>query len=328
MGRPLRHPREFPLTSSLLPGRTRLRLAAVTVGIVALAGLWRTATVARARILADADRSAARMAAGYLTVIASAGRADRSPPEMRLLSAAGNLAGARFWTGGIQVWLKGTPLLPGDTAGTGAEVAPFTVGDSAAPASVAVWRSAGDARGAPLVAVGGGAAVAALMVLAFGGALMAPGRPRAFVAGLGLLIVGVGVLGQGRGVYTTWRDAEEAGLLRARRILEITAVGRRLTDAEVDALGGGLVVTPIQGADLVRDSTVMRDTLGSSISAVAARGQAWRVAAPVGVERYTFYWRALLGWGVLALAAGFVAAALPPGARYLSASRPRPPTIP
>ena len=298
------------------------------MGVIALAGLWRTATIARARILADADRSAARMAAGYLTVIASATRADRSPPEMRLLSAAGNLAGARFWTGGLQVWLHGTPLLPGDTAGTGAAVAPFTVGDSAAPASVAVWRSVGDVRGAPLVAVGGGTAVAALLVLAFAGAMMGPGRRRAFIAAFGLLIIGVGVLGQGSGVYTTWRNAEESGLLRARRILEITAVGRRLTDAEVDALAGDLVVTPIEGADPVRDSTVVRDTLGAHIAAVAARGQAWRVATPAGVERYTFYWRALLGWGVLALLAGFVAAALPPGARYLSASRPLPPTTP
>ena len=93
-------------------------------------------------------------------------------------------------------------------------------------------------------------------------------------------------------------------------------------------MAGGLTVSGLRAEEVVRDTAVVADTAGAHIAAVAARGQAWRLGTPDGVERYASYWRRLLGWGVLVMAAGFVAAALPPGARYLSASRPVPPTPP
>lgn len=326
MDRAHRHEGGRPLT---LPGpvvRLRPRLIAATVGVIALAALGRTAGVARARILADADARTVRIAAGYLAVIASATRADRSPPEMRLLSAAGSLSNSRFWEAGTQVWLRGTPLLNADTTGRRAVVATFAVGDSLDAGSVAVWGSVPAERGVPLVAVGAGFAFAALFLIACAGAFMRLGRTRAAVVAAGLCVVGLGVLGQARGVYATWRRAQDSGLLRARRTLEITAVGRRLREDEVESMSGGLRVAPLRGVDAIRDTAVVQDTAGAHIAAVAARGQAWLLTAPMGVERYTTYWRLLLGWGTLALLAGFVAAALPPGARYLSASRPAPPT--
>lgn len=323
MDRPHRDPGGRALT---LP--RRFRLIAAAVGIVALGALWRTASVARTRILADADARAARIAAGYLGVLTSADRPDRASPEMRLLSAAGDLAASRFWRSGLQVWLAGTPILVGDTAGHRAALAGFDVGESAGAGQVAVWSSVPPESGVPLLAVSGGFALAALLLVAVAGEFMRTGRSRAAVVALGLLIVSVGEFGEARGVYTTWRDAQDAGLLKARRILEITALGRRLTDAEVAGMGGELVVTPIPSVDAVRDTVVVRDTVAAHLSAVAARGQAWKVAAPDGVARYALYWRLLLGWGMLALLAGFVAAALPPGARYLSASRPDSPISP
>lgn len=326
MDRPLGNEGGRALTLAGLTARSRVRILAAATGLVALAVVGRTAGVARARMVGDANDRAARIAAGYLAVIASAGRADRSPPEMRLLSAAGNLATARFWEAGTQVWLRGIPLLNADTAGRRPALVTFDVGDSAGAGEVAVWNAISVDRGLPMVAVGSGFAFAALLLVAVAGEFMGLGRTRGAVVAVGLLIVALGLYGQARGVYTTWRQARDAGLLRARRTLEVTAVGRRLQDAEVAAMSGGLIVSPIRAEEAVRDTAVAVDTAGAHIAAVAARGQAWRLGAPEGVERYADQWRRLLAWGMLAMLAGFVAAALPPGARYLSASRPVPPT--
>lgn len=326
MDRPHRDPGGYALTVASPLVRHRLRLFAAAIGVLALAALWRGASLARRQILAEADARAARLAAGYLGVLSAVDRRDRSSPEMRLLSAAGGLAGARFWGGGLQVWLSGTPLLVADTAGQRVASATFAVGDSVHAGRVAVWATVPALTGAPLIAVGGGFAVAALLLVASAGEFMRIGRPRAVVAALGLLIVGAGALGQARGVYATARVAQDAGLLKARRLLEITASGRRVNDAEVTALGGGLRVTPLRGGSAIRDTAVARDTAGAHLVAVAGRGQAWEVSDPDEVEGRTADWRLLLGCAVVALLAGFVAAALPPGARYLSASPSDPPT--
>lgn len=296
----------------------QVRITAAVIGVVALMALGRSARAAQLRMLAEADGRAARIAAGYFQVIASPGRPDRSPPEMRLLSAAGNLATSISWRTGIQVWLAGTPLLSFDTTGRRAAVAAFDIG--AAPGSVAIWDAVPTDGSMPFVAVGGGFAIAALLVIAFAGEYLRDGRSRAVVVALGLLIVAACVIGEGLSVHGTWRAAQDNALLRVRRILEITAVGRRLSETEVAAMGGGLMITPLRPEEANRDSSVTRDTIGASLSAVAARGQAWRVAAPGGVEQYRDVWRQLTGWGMLALVAGFLAAALPSGARYLSAS--------
>lgn len=326
MDRPLGHESGRALTFAGPSARSRARIFAAGVGVIALAVVGRTAAVARARMVADADDRAARIAAGYLAVIASADRVDRSPPEMRLLSAAGNLATARFWDGGTQVWLRGIPLLNADTTGRAVAIVAFDVGDSAGAGKVAVWNAISVDRGLPMVAVGSGFAFAALLLVAVAGEFMRIGRTRAAVMAVGLLIVALGLYGQARGVYTTWRQAQDTGLLRARRTLEVTAVGRRLQESEVAAMAGGLVVSPLHADSTRRDTAVVVDTAGAHIAAVAARGQAWRLEAPEGVERYAGQWRRLLGWGVLAMLAGLIAAALPPGGRYLSASRPVPPT--
>lgn len=322
MDRPRGHCRQRPLTGDPRSSHARLRLFAALVGALALGALWTVSAGARRQLLADADAQAAAATAGYLRIVAATGRLDRTLPAVRLLSAAGSLASASFWTGGVQVWVAGTPLLAGDTTGTGAAVARFPVGAGADSASVAIWGSVAVAGAAPLVAVGGGFAAAALLVITFAGAVMGSRRTRAMVVALGLLVVILGVLGQAQGVVTTWRTADEAGLLRARRLLEITAAGRRLTDREATAIGAGLVVAPARVDLAIRDTGLVHDTLGVHAVAVAGGGQAWRLTPAQGVERYTAVWRALLSLGILAIAGAFTAAALPAGGRYLSAPRP------
>lgn len=307
------------LTTSVPVSYVRLRLAAALVGVSALIALWGVSATARRRILTDGDAQAAAATAGYLGIVASTTRLDRTPSAVRLLSAAGSLAGSSFWQGGVQVWIDGTPLLSGDTAGTGAAVARFPVGDSVGGASVAVWNSAPVGGTAPLVAVGGGFAVAALLVIAFAGEMMGSRRARALVVAAGLLVVIVGVLGQARGVFATWHAVHDSGLQRARRLLEITAAGRRLTDLDAATIGAGLLVRPTQVDLAIRDTGLVRDTLGVHALAVAGGGQAWELTPTAGVERYTSIWRALLGLGLLAILSAFAAAALPTGGRYLSA---------
>lgn len=321
MDRARGHGGHRPLTSGSRGSHVRLRVCAAALGVVALGVLWAVSAGARRRILADGDAQAAATTAGYLGIVASASRHDRTPPAVRLLSAAGSLAGSSFWQGDLQVWLAGTPLLAGDTAGTGAAIARFSVGNSPDSASVAIWNAVQVAGAAPLVAVGGGFAVAALLVIAIAGEVMTSRKTRALVVALGLLVVIGGVFGQARAVFSTWQAVHESGLLRARRLLEITAAGRKLTTADADAIGVGLQVLPSRVDLAIRDTAMMHDTLGVHLVAVAGGGQAWILSPVDGVQRYAGTWRALLIFGLLAVAGAFTAAALPPGGRYLSAPR-------
>lgn len=315
------HRGQRSLTPAPASSHLRLRLFAAAVGVLALAILWGESAGARRQMLVDADAQAAGATAAYLGLVASNSQLGRTPPPARVLSAAGSLAAANFWEGKLQVWLEGAPLLPGDTTGTGAAVARFAMGGTDS-ATVAIWESVTVAGAAPLVAVGGGFAVAALLVIAFAGEVMGSRRTRALVVALGLVVVALGVLGQAQGVFSTWHTVREAGLLRARRLLEITAAGRRLTDTDATAIGAGLVVVPARVDLAVRDTGMVYDTLGVHLVAVAGGGQAWRLTPAEGEERYRGTWRILLILGIIAIAGAFTAAALPAGGRYLSASRP------
>ena len=119
----------------------RVRGGLTVVALLALAALWRTAAVARAARLELSDRRAAALVAAYLPAVAPLDRPGRLGADARLLSAAGTLAGASFWTGGVQVWLDGTPLLPGDSTGTDAAVATLVDPDGTLRGSVAAWET-------------------------------------------------------------------------------------------------------------------------------------------------------------------------------------------
>ena len=325
MARPLGGTGHHPLTLSITATRRRfLRGACVAVGVLATILLWRSAVSARDALLAEGDRRVARLAAGYLQVVSSNDRPARTSAEARLLAAAASLGEASFWEGGLQVWLDGTPLLRGDTAGQRAAVATFLFLGDSGRASVGVWRAVPPAALPSFMLVSAGLAVAALVTVAASGEYLRGRRPRALVAAAGLLVLLLGALDQARTVWAVDRATTEATLFRARRILEVAAVGRRLAPAEVEALAGGLVVTPVEGDRVVRAATVSRDTIATSVAAVASLRQAWVVAWPTEERIPRPVWRVLWGLAALVTIMGFIAGALPPAAGYLTSSRSTP----
>jgi hypothetical protein len=294
----------------------------VIVGMAAIAALWRTASDARALLRADSDRRAATMASGYLGIVASeAVRTRRSSPE-RLLSAAAALDAAGFWVGQVQVWYLGTPLLPVDTTGTGAAVAPVVLGPEGPPAAaVAAWGSIPEGVEEGFPWVGAGLAALALIAATAAGEFVRRPRPRAFAATVTLLVVALGAFGEAASLRALLRAGTEGDLFRARRMLEVAAVRRRLTEAEVGLLSGGLPTRALQAGEVFRDSLVARDTTGVTIAAVTGRGQAWEVGVEGTVERLRPVWAILLTWGMVAMIFGFVGAALPPAAGYFTDDR-------
>lgn len=299
-------------------------MASALVGVLAIAALWREASVARARLLVEADRRAAAIAAGYLSTVIAPTRASYAAPDARLLSAAGALADANYWPGGIQVWLRGVPLLPGDTAGTHAMVATLPTTDTLLASQVAVWATVAPGIGIPGLVIGTGLAILALITAILAGEFVRERRRRALIATIGLVVVAVGAIEQYRAVRTVQRATIDAGLLGVRRSLEVATMGRRLNDGEVAAIGADARVTPLEGEPELRDPGVVRDTLGAHAIAVASVGQQWRIDLQEGEATVTMVWRALFFWGMVALVAGFVGAALPPSAGYLSSSRTAP----
>jgi hypothetical protein len=323
--RPLGHRGDASLTSPLdLRRRRVVRAACVVVGMAAIAALWRTASDARAALRAESDRRAATMASGYLGIVASeAVRTRRSSPE-RLLSAAAALDAAGFWVGEVQVWYEGTPLLPVDTSGSGAAVAPVVLGPSGAPAVVAAWGSIPEGVEEGFPWVGAGLAVLALIAAAAAGEYVRRPRPRALAATVTLLVVALGAYGEAARLRTLLRAGTEGDLFRARRMLEVAAVRRRLTEAEVGTLSGGLPTRALRRGEAFRDSLVTRDTSGVTIAAVTGRGQAWEVGVEGTVERLRPVWAILLTWGMIAMIFGYVGAALPPAAGYFTGDRTPP----
>ena len=312
----------------LLNGRSlrRLRGGLAVVALLALTALWREAAVARSARLALSDRRAAALVAAYLPTVAPLDRPGRLGADARLLSAAGTLAGASFWTGGMQVWLDGTPLLPGDTTGTDAAVAALVDPDGTIRGSVAAWETVPGRVERAMVTVSGTVAAAAIFAAIMVGALTRRRRSHAILIAIALAVVASGVVGQLRAVDRSEIAATDADLLRARRVLEVTAVGRRLPEALVAHLGPGFEVTAVPLDPETRDSFVARDSTGAWVVAIASRGQAWRLkdlrmSAGGGAVRLR-----MLLFGLLALAATLAAAALPPSAGYLTDSRTDPRT--
>jgi hypothetical protein len=82
----------------------------------------------------------------------------------------------------------------------------------------------------------------------------------------------------------------------------------------------------VKGTDLYRERVVTWDTLGASVAVVAARNQAWRLAAPSERAQLPPVWLRIILLGWLTLLGAVVAGALPPGEGYLTAS-PRTPPI-
>ena len=312
----IRPPREWP--------RQTLRGGLILVAALALAAVWREAALTRAAILTTADQRTALQVAAYLREVAPPGRAIGTGADARLLSATGTLVGASFWEGHAQVWLDETPLLPGDTTGAAAAVAPLQDLDGAVRGAVAVWGSVPKAAEAAMVGVSGAVALAATLAAWLVGSAARRRRPRRILLGLSLAVVAGGIGGQAAAVIRSERAATDAGLFRTRRILEVSALGARLSRAAAAGLAPGLALSAVEAAGSARDSAVVRDSSGTWLVAVASSDQAWRVTdrsleatANDGLLR-------IAGFGLLALVLVVVAAALPPGAGYLMESRPDP----
>ena len=321
MDRALRH-HGGPLLNG--PARTRLRWGLAVVALLALAALWRAAAVARSSRLALSDHRAAALVAAYLPTVAPLDRPGRLGADARLLSAAGTLAGASFWTGGMQVWIDGTPLLPGDTTGSAAAVVALIDPDGTVRGSVAAWETVPGRIERAMVTVSGTVAAVAIIAAILFGALTRRRQAHAVLIAVTLAVVVGGIVGQIRAVGRSEIAATDADLLRARRVLEVTAVGRRLPEALVAHLGPGFKVTAIPLDPDARDTLVTWDSTGAWVVAIASRGQAWRLNDPEsGVSGGAVRLRMLL-FGVLALAATLAAAALPPSAGYFTESRTDP----
>lgn len=275
-------------------------------------------------VLAEADRRAAEQLAAYLTAVAPLGRLGRTGADARLLSAAGALVDASFWRGAAQIWLGETPLLPGDTAGTGAGVAPLLDPDGAPRGAVAVWGSVPGAAEAAMVRVSGALAFAAMLAAWLVGSAARRKRSRRLLIAVTVGVVALGILGQAAAVIRAERAATDAGLLRTRRMLEVSALGRRLTAEAAGRLTPGLVVEPLGVPHGLRDSAVTRDSSGAWVVAIAARDQAWRVVDRQAEDGSPYGGLGIVGFGLLALLLTLAAAALPPSEGYFTDSRPDP----
>jgi hypothetical protein len=321
----VRHPGGTLLTPAAL---RRRRGGLGLVALLALVALWRDAATARAARLALSDGRAASLVAAYLRSVAPLARPGQLGADARLLSAAGTLSGASFWTGGMQVWIDGTPLLPGDTTGTGAVAAPLIDEDGSLRGYVAAWETVPGRVERAMVTVSGTLAAAAIVTALLVGAFTRRRRSRLILIAIAGAVVAGGIVGQLRAVGRAENAATDADLLRARRVLEIAAVGRRLPEPFVAQLAPGLEVTPVPLDTAARDSLVTRDRTGAWVIAIASRGQAWRlrdlaILRPWGAVRLR-----MVFFGLLALAATLAAAALPRGAGYLTESWTDPRALP
>jgi hypothetical protein len=306
--------------------RTAARWIAASISALALLVLVRESAREREMLLLEADIRAATHAAGYLTLIAPP-RTGRAYADIRLLSAANALASASFWTGRLQVWLDGTPLLPVDTSGATLVPVPLPDAEGGGRGAVAAWQTVPERSKVP-AQVAPWLGLAAIGVAAGIGALLPPGRRRRVMLGVVVTIVLLAVVDLSYRVTATGHAATEIGLLRSRRMLEVTAVTRRLPEASVASVTAGWVVTPVKWATVVRQPTVTWDTLGASVMVQGARKQAWRLAAPSERAQLPPVWLRMILLGWLAVLGTFVAGALPPGEGYLSKTSRTPPTPP
>jgi hypothetical protein len=302
--------------------RLTRRSAAAAVGCIAFLALHHVAVETGSALRAAADEVAVLDAAGYLTAVAPP-RPGRPSPDPRLLSAATGLLASSFWTGELQVWLNDTPLLPGDTARAAHPNAPLPGVEGVARGVVAAWGTVPD--------VGTGTIdlwTGLLLVILAGavGRLIPAGRARRLLLVLVLAGLGLAVTDRVRSVARSERAATDQGLLRARRMLESTAAGRRLPEATILSMTGGRAVLVVKDTLVRREAAVTRDSLGASVLVTGARRQRWRLVAPRTELGGT--WALLFLLGAVTMAGAGLAGALPPGAGYLTTSPRTPPTDP
>lgn len=310
-----------PLTRRAIRWRTWARGASATGALIALVLLARDAESVRAARLAEADARAARLAAEYLVAVAPDSRPGRSGSDARLLSAASSLDAANFWGGHLQVWLDRTPLLPGDTIGTRAAVFPLVDPSGEPRGSVAAWGTLPADLGTSRLVIGVLVAMVAVGIALATGALVGPGRSRRAFTWVALVGVGAGVVSVIAAVRAATIAAADDGLLRARRVLEVTAVGGRLTVAARQRLTEGYEVTDLAAGEAFRDSVVTRDGHGASVVVIASGRRSWRLRDDEQPARRRAVRLRLYGLGLLALLGTFAAAALPTGADYLTGPR-------
>ena len=326
MGRPQLGPGERALNRFRIRWRRWARGGAATGALLALVLLGRDAEEARVARIAEADLRAARLAASYLLAVAPESRPGRSGADARLLSAASTLVTAGFWHGELQVWLDRTPLLPGDSVIRAAAVVPLVDPSGAPRGSVAAWGSVPADLGTSRLVVGLVAAVLAVGLAAVTGAFVAAGPSRRLFTQVALAGVVGGVVSVISAVRAATIAAVDDGLLRSRRVIEVTAVGGRLDLAARQRFTAGYEVTELADGVALRDSVVARDGRGATVVAVASRGRAWQLRDDESPARRRALRIRLYGLGLLALLGAFGAAALPTGADYLTGSRhPRAP---
>jgi hypothetical protein len=258
--------------------------------------------------------------------VAPDSRPGRSGADARLLSAASTLSTAGFWRGELQVWLDRTPLLPGDSVAQRAAVVPLVDPSGAPRGSVAAWGSVPADLGTSRLVVGLVVAVLAVGIALTTGAFVGPGRSRRLFTEAALAGVAIGVVSVISAVRAATIAAVDDGLLRTRRVVEVTAVGGRLDAAARQRLTVGYEVTDLADGVAYRDSVVARDGHGATVVAVASRGRAWQLRDDESPARRRALRIRLYGLGLLAFLGAFGAAALPTGADYLTGSRhPRAP---
>lgn len=326
MGGPQLGRGERALSRIQLRWRRWARGAAATGALVALVLLGRDAETARAARIAEADLRSARLAAGYLLAVAPESRPGRSGADARLLSAASTLASSGFWRGELQVWLDRTPLLPGDSVPRTAAVVPLVDPSGAPRGSVAAWGSVPPDLGTSRLVVGLVVAVLAVGITLTTGAFVDAGRSRRIFTGLALAGVAAGVVSAIAAVRAATIAAVDDGLLRTRRVIEVTGVAGRLDQTAWRRFADGYEVTPLVEGVALRDSVVSRDGQGATVVVVASRGRAWRLRDDESPARRRALRIRLYGLGLLAFLGAFAAAALPTGADYLTGSRhPRAP---
>jgi hypothetical protein len=302
--------------------RPATRWIAIFSSVAALLVLGQFAARVSESSVAQADLRAADHAAGYLTLIAPA-RPGRPSADLRLLSATNALANASFWNGQLQVWVEGIPLLPTDSGMGGRATVPLPGLGSVPRGAVAAWDTVPPVVGPSFLGITLIGVLALLLLAA--SAAMGRNRSARFVA---LGVLGTVALGSALLLVLQMvrieRAATESGLLRTRRMLEVAAVSRRLTDSAVAELTTGWVVQRVDAGELVRDPVVTWDSLGASVVVTGSRNQAWLVVAPTASSALPVLWPRILLLVLLGAAGAVVAGALPPGGGYLTATSETP----
>ncbi len=316
-------------------------LAGPAVVLIAVAGLWWTATGAEREVTDASDAALARHAAAYLTVLTPPG-SGQGFDAPRLLSSANALADASFWRGGLQVALgsvplvtdtigllpvpdsllllleRGAPMVVATHASIRAVVVPFRArGQSAVLGWVAAWNTVQPhipSRHLALLTLcalfGLGSATVTLLRYT-----RARWRLVAYASAVGM--VGLLALDLGWSVHRTARDATDNRLLTLRRLVEIAATAEGVRQARLPEIGAGLESRRLLPPSRAPDD-VIRETDNEAGAVVVARivaatprtqgGLEFRVT-PAEAELGDLWLRLLLWLAVASLGLAMIASA-------------------